>query len=149
MSRSSNVSIIYSRKFLDHDTGINHPECSDRLKQIVQKLKQSTFSKKLIWIEPEKIEVHELEKIHTKDHLQQIKKICLNGGGYLDADTPVCPESYEIALLSAGAWKNGLTKVLNGKPTFWDLNLPRETELYVPKLLALRDIISSPSSYGI
>ena len=38
---------------------------------------------------------------------------------------------------------------MNGKPSFWDLNLPRETELYVPKLLALRDIISNPSAYGI
>lgn len=32
---------------------------------------------------------------------------------------------------------------------FWSLDLPRETELYVPKLLALRDIILNASSYGI
>ncbi len=36
-----------------------------------------------------------------------------------------------------------------GKKTFWDLNLPRETEIYVPKLIALRDIMANPSRYGI
>ena len=36
-----------------------------------------------------------------------------------------------------------------GKKTFWDLNLPRETEIYVPKLIALRDIMTNPSNYGI
>ena len=58
-----------------------------------------------------------------------------------------------IASYNTGAGKVGRSikksKVLNGKPSFWDLNLPRETEIYVPKLLALRDIISNPSSYGI
>ena len=34
------------------------------------------------------------------------------------------------------------------KPTYWDLNLPRETELYVPRLLALSKIIENPSRYG-
>ncbi len=34
------------------------------------------------------------------------------------------------------------------KASYWDLNLPRETELYVPRLLALSKIISNPSKYG-
>ena len=37
---------------------------------------------------------------------------------------------------------------LFGKPSYWDLNLPRETELYVPRLLALSKIIYNPSKYG-
>lgn len=37
-----------------------------------------------------------------------------------------------------------------GKPTdFWHLRLPRETVTYVPKLLALVDIVSDPSAYGL
>ncbi len=34
------------------------------------------------------------------------------------------------------------------KPSYWDLNLPRETELYVPRLLALSKIIYNPRKYG-
>ena len=37
-----------------------------------------------------------------------------------------------------------------GKPTdFWHLRLPRETVAYVPKLLALVDIVSRPDEYGL
>ncbi len=34
------------------------------------------------------------------------------------------------------------------KPSYWDLNLPRETELYVPRLLALSKIIANPNKFG-
>lgn len=37
-----------------------------------------------------------------------------------------------------------------GKPTdFWHLDLPRETTAYVPKLLAVAQIVADPSRYGI
>ena len=36
-----------------------------------------------------------------------------------------------------------------GKPTdFWSLSLPRETQAYVPKLLALSNLIANPPAYG-
>jgi len=37
-----------------------------------------------------------------------------------------------------------------GKPTdFWSLDLPRETEAYVPKLLAVSTLVANPDDYGI
>jgi len=37
-----------------------------------------------------------------------------------------------------------------GKPTdFWSLKLPKETQAYVPKLLALKRLINNPADYGI
>ncbi|WP_083608250.1 LysM peptidoglycan-binding domain-containing protein [Teredinibacter haidensis] len=37
-----------------------------------------------------------------------------------------------------------------GKPTdFWNLDLPRETEAYVPKLIALAILIGNPEKYGL
>jgi len=37
-----------------------------------------------------------------------------------------------------------------GKPTdFWSLKLPRETAMYVPKLLALVEIVADPGKYGM
>ena len=37
-----------------------------------------------------------------------------------------------------------------GKPTdFWSLDLPRETTLYVPRLLAIAQVISTPLRYGV
>ncbi len=37
-----------------------------------------------------------------------------------------------------------------GKPEdFWNLKLPRETSMYVPKLLALVDLVRNPEAYGL
>src|SRR5210317_660690 len=37
-----------------------------------------------------------------------------------------------------------------GKPEdFWNLSLPRETSMYVPKLLALVDIVENPDAYNL
>lgn len=37
-----------------------------------------------------------------------------------------------------------------GQPTdFWHLDLPSETETYVPRLLALRHIVAAPAKYGV
>ncbi|MDP5290756.1 LysM peptidoglycan-binding domain-containing protein [Oceanimonas sp. CHS3-5] len=38
----------------------------------------------------------------------------------------------------------------HGKPTdFWSLSLPKETQNYVPKLMALADILKQPGHYGM
>ncbi|HHH36433.1 MAG TPA: LysM peptidoglycan-binding domain-containing protein [Gammaproteobacteria bacterium] len=61
-------------------------------------------------------------------------------------------------LLALAAYNSGSGTVKNamrknrrrGRPTdFWSLNLPRETRAYVPKLLAISEIVSAPESYGV
>lgn len=112
------MNIIYSDIFLQHVTGPSHPESSDRLRAIVCHLKNGKHKNKLSWIKPNPCSDKDLLKIHTQQHISHVKSVCENGGGYLDADTPVCPESFEIALLSAGAWLTGLNLVLENKPSF-------------------------------
>ncbi len=60
-------------------------------------------------------------------------------------------------LLTVAAYNSGEGRVLNaikknraqGKPTdFWHLALPKETTSYIPKMLALRDIIQNYRRYG-
>lgn len=36
-----------------------------------------------------------------------------------------------------------------GSRSFWDLNLPRETSVYVPRLLALSALVADPDAYGL
>lgn len=61
-------------------------------------------------------------------------------------------------LYAIAAYNTGEGRVINavkknaaaGKPTdFWSLSLPRETERYVPQLLALADVIKHAPQYGI
>lgn len=61
-------------------------------------------------------------------------------------------------LLTVAAYNSGEGRVLKamkankarGKPTdFWSLPLPRETKLYVPKMLALSEIFKNSKQYGV
>ncbi len=75
------------------------------------------------------------------DYLQYLEE--LNDGDWLNA----------IASYNSGEG-NVLRAVRRnkkaGKPTdFWNLRLPKETSMYVPKLLALVEIVSSPDSFGL
>ena len=84
----------------------------------VSALESCEFSKHLNWKEPRYATVTELEWIHSKEHIDHVKQVCESGGGYLDPDTPVCPESYNIALKSAGGWMDGMDEVLAGNSAF-------------------------------
>ncbi|WP_036772059.1 murein transglycosylase D [Photorhabdus australis] len=61
-------------------------------------------------------------------------------------------------LLTIAAYNSGEGRVIRamkgnaakGKPTnFWSLSLPRETAIYVPKVLALSDVIRNSDKYGV
>lgn len=54
--------------------------------------------------EPQPVDEKWLLAVHTPQHIERIRQMCAHGGGLLDeGDTPVSPESFEIAKLSAGA----------------------------------------------
>ena len=44
-----------------------------------------------------------LERVHTSGYVRRLEQFCLSGGGNLDVDTFTRPDSWEAALLSAGA----------------------------------------------
>ena len=85
------MQLIYNSIFLEHDTGM-HPENKKRL---------ATFGNLL----ETKIENGEkyLALIHTPEYIEKVKKICIDGGGNLDPDTIVSPNSYNVAIHAVGA----------------------------------------------
>ncbi|MEA5509247.1 histone deacetylase [Crocosphaera sp. UHCC 0190] len=109
--------IIYSDEFLQHDTGSFHPECPERLTAIVNALKNVSWGDRLQWQLPTAIAQRDpipfIEKIHTRAYLERVKYLAEKGGGSLDPDTPVSPQSYEVALLAVNAWLDGIDTVLN------------------------------------
>ena len=112
------IFILYHSDFFHHDTGDGHPERPDRLQACVSALESCEFSNQLNWKIPRPILENELEWAHTKEHIKNIKSICDLGGGYIDPDTVVCPESYNIALKSAGAWLDAVDEIINGNSAF-------------------------------
>ncbi|MDJ0553711.1 MAG: histone deacetylase [Microcoleaceae cyanobacterium MO_207.B10] len=119
------VSIIYSDEFLEHKTGMLHPERPERLTAIVKALKNFPDNGQLQWHLPTPVQQRHsslmtlLEKVHSQSYLEAVAEIANKGGGYLDGDTPVSARSYDVALLAVSAWLDGVDLVLaNNNPAF-------------------------------
>ena len=68
------TSIIYSKKFLLHETGYMHPEQPERLTAVVNKLKASTVKDKIEWIEPtSRNAIEAIKRIHSTDYIDLVR----------------------------------------------------------------------------
>ncbi|MDB9312325.1 histone deacetylase [Spirulina sp. CS-785/01] len=109
--------IIYSDRFLEHKPSRYHPECPERLTAIVEALQSVPWSDRIDWQTPTPIDQREvlpwLEKVHSEKYLTLVRTIAERGGGMLDADTYIAPESYDVALLAISAWFDGVDRVLS------------------------------------
>ncbi len=114
--KSNMLSIIYSEDFLKHDTGRFHPERPERLTAIVEALKAAPWADDIHWQLPTPSEKREvlprIQKLHSHEYIDRVQRIAQGGGGRLDMDTPVSPQSYDIALLAVSAWLDGVDEVL-------------------------------------
>jgi acetoin utilization deacetylase AcuC-like enzyme len=115
----SMLTIFYSEKFLDHHTGSTHPERPQRLQAIVERLKTSEIAGQLCWQEPKPATREQLLWVHEPALIDLVEETTQGGGGYLDPDTVVSPQSFAVALLAAGGWLDGVDAVLaSGQPAW-------------------------------
>lgn len=115
--------VIYSDEFLLHETGYFHPEKPERLTAIKNALKAAPWADQLEWRVPTAVEARSplaaIEHVHTPQYIEAVRMLANRGGGYLDADTPVSPRTFEVAQLAVNAWLDGVNEVLQtGKPSF-------------------------------
>ena len=127
--------ICTSPQFVRHRTGPGHPERPERICAIFQALRESglvdspnplptvsqdlgPFPKagfKLVELSPTPAERKWIELVHRPQYIERVEHVCKHGGVLDQGDTPVCPESFEIALLSAGALLTCCDAVAEGK----------------------------------
>lgn len=117
------IAIIYSPKFLDHDPGLGHPESPARLEAIVNALKTPFWEPHLQWITPTAIAQRDplpwIHRFHSQRHGEYLDDLAGRGGGQIDPDTAISPESYEVALLAVNGWLDGVEQVLTeNRPAF-------------------------------
>lgn len=117
--------VIYSDDFLLHKTGMLHPERPERLTAIVKALKAAPWADRIQWTLPTPVAQRQkqllaaIEKVHALRYIKEVEHLAKAGGGYLDGDTPISAESYDVALLAASAWLDGVDRVVaNGEPAF-------------------------------
>lgn len=123
MSTSPLFPVIYSDDFLLHQTGAFHPEQPARLTAIQSALQHARWADRLAWRSPTPVAARDplpwVEKIHDRNYINAVKHIATDGGGSIDPDTPVSPQTYDIALLAVNAWIDGVDSVMaTGEPAF-------------------------------
>jgi acetoin utilization deacetylase AcuC-like enzyme len=115
--------IIYSDEFLLHQTGALHPEKPGRLTAIKSALEQATWANRLEWKLPTPVKVRSpltwIDRVHDIEYIRRVEQISNSGGGSIDPDTPVSPQTYDVALLAVNAWIDGVDTVMStGEPAF-------------------------------
>jgi acetoin utilization deacetylase AcuC-like enzyme len=115
------VAILYSEKFLLHDTGPNHPERPGRLQKVVDDLKNDqALSAVLFWPSFQPASIKHLEAVHSPNYIRLVKKeiTALGTNGYArltTGDTVISRDSWEAATLAAGAGIAGCDEVISGR----------------------------------
>lgn len=88
---------------LEHDTGLGHPECADRLRAVLAALETEEFYM-LERQEAPRATMEQLLRAHPQSHIDQLyTAIPKEGREGLDADTVLSPGTWEAALRAAGA----------------------------------------------
>ncbi len=105
--------LYYDSRFLDHDTGA-HPERPERLRQILARLDQRGVAARCEWPEWSPASRERVARVHHPGYVDRIAALADRGGGQPDSDTVVSPQSYDVAMLAAGAACDAVDQVVSG-----------------------------------
>ena len=92
--------ITTDNRCLGHNTGVGHPERSDRIRSCLVAIEQANLN--LVPVESVPINEEKLAYVHAKEHIDRVYKHCQTEDP-LEYDTPVAKDSYQVALLSVAA----------------------------------------------
>jgi len=106
--------LIYDDIYLRHETG-SHPENPRRLISGLRALERLGLMRIIELREPRKAEIREISYIHSKDYIEEVRRLCNSGGGYLDLDTLISPLSFEVALYAAGGLLKCVEEIMEGR----------------------------------
>src|SRR4051794_20877514 len=130
------LGFVSSPRFVEHLTGPHHPERPDRIRAIHRAVRAAglvtspdpfpDFALNLGPMAPAPFQVMEVEAkradvkwlatVHPAEYVERVRHISEVGGGVLDqGDTPIGPESYEIAMLALGGVLTACDVVTTGK----------------------------------
>ncbi len=109
----SKTAFLYDPLYLEHQTG-QHPEHPSRLNSINQHLKSTDLLAQLNPVAPVKASLEDIARIHDEGYAPSVERACAEGRTQLDGDTSISNQSYQAALLSAGAGITAVDSVVDG-----------------------------------
>ncbi|MEE8143420.1 MAG: histone deacetylase [Planctomycetota bacterium] len=92
-----------------------HPEHRGRLSEALRLIQKDGILHRFDAVPVEALSLERLQRVHPLDHIAAVQELAENGGGFIDADTYVAPQSDEAALMAAGALAGLVEAVMQGK----------------------------------
>ena len=109
------LTLIYSDRFLDHQTPPGHPERVER-GQVMRGVSADWKQRGRIVLAPRQATYAELQRVHSDAYLAAIDKTAGRAVS-LDPDTYTSPDSRDVALLAAGAAIGGVDQIVQSRTT--------------------------------
>ena len=109
------VLLVTHPQFLEHDTGPHHPERPARLEAVLAGVRRAGVDEAVVPIKPRPATEAELNAVHPGQFTAALEHFCATGGGHLDADTVVGIESWQAAVLAAGAGPTAIARLDQGE----------------------------------
>jgi acetoin utilization deacetylase AcuC-like enzyme len=124
-----------SPRFIDHDTGPNHPERPDRIRAIQKAVRDAGLVSSpnpfpdfdldlklkplglppLVELTPEPADERWLLSVHPPKYIERVRHLCSLSGLLDQSDTPTEPRSFGTALLAVGAAVRCCDAVIGGE----------------------------------
>jgi len=113
------TAMVYSPKYLDHNSGHGHPESPRRLQAIMDGIKQIGLLEhgNCVFIKPKLASLKSIKTVHSVKYIKHIRQLSESGGGIVDEETEtmVSRDSFEVARLAAGGTLQAVDKVMAGQ----------------------------------
>ncbi len=107
---------LYDPRFLDHDPGVGHPERKERLTSAIAHLQRQPWFAELSHVQGAPAEREWVQTTHSDDYIERARHACAEGSPFLDVtDVGISDESYDVALLAAGALITMSERVVTGQ----------------------------------
>ena len=98
-----NTAFLYDPRYLNHDTGVGHPERSSRLSNAIEHLEQQSWFDSLEQVTARPCDRKWIETIHSSAYINRAMQACDAGKAYVDTpDVAVSADSFQVANLAAG-----------------------------------------------
>jgi acetoin utilization deacetylase AcuC-like enzyme len=113
LPEASRAALLRDSRFQGHDTG-SHPENARRLHAIEQELAAGDLLRGRPNVSVGPAPDAALSLVHDARYVAGVREFAAQGGGYLDADTIVRPDSVDVAALAAGAGIAAVDAAMDG-----------------------------------
>jgi acetoin utilization deacetylase AcuC-like enzyme len=105
---------LIDNRLLLHDD-FDHPENAQRLRAIMAVLRESGLDRKLTRVEGRYATDDEIGAVHHPRMLEHTQRMAMFGGGMLNPDTYLVPESWDAATFAAGTVARAVEAVIAGE----------------------------------